>query len=46
TGTGGVENPQTSAGIPGYIYIVPAVALMSFVFITFYAKKVNKGNVK
>jgi len=46
TGTGGVENPQTSAGIPGYIYIVPAVALMLFVFITFYAKKVNKGNVK
>ncbi|QBY48119.1 Iron-regulated surface determinant protein C precursor [Staphylococcus aureus] len=41
-----VENPQTNAGTPAYIYAIPVASLALLIAITLFVRKKSKGNVE
>ncbi|HDC6215606.1 TPA: heme uptake protein IsdC [Staphylococcus aureus] len=41
-----VENPQTNAGTPAYIYAIPVASVALLIAITLFVRKKSKGNVE
>ncbi|MEJ7420175.1 NPQTN class sortase B protein-sorting domain-containing protein, partial [Staphylococcus warneri] len=39
-----VENPQTSAGTPAYVYLIPVVAVVFLMLSVAILKRNRKGN--
>lgn len=42
--TTAVENPQTNAGTPIYMYLIPVVALVLFVLTISIMRRLKRGN--